>query len=325
MVAAVDLVVERDHLVREVDVAAMEGVDGRPQCPQHDLPLLLQRLLETLELFVKDVARHPGMLTGLGRSAVVRVILRTVSRCERVSTAAFRSMHPTGWPNCRARPPADAAPLLADAGSHHRPGHRRPATEEQLDDAIAAMAGLRYYVSVSPSAEPAEIGGWLLARGSSRAGAGCSSSAELEPLPAETSLELSEIGPERGGEFAPLLCAVYGLPEGLARLRRAARTPDWHCWLALTDDGEPAAAAALHVAEASLPRPRRHGPRVPRPRRAERVARGPHRAGPRARLHAVFTETGEQLPDRPSSSYRNIVRAGFEELYVLPNWLSPAP
>ena len=39
---------------------------------------------------------------------------------------------------------------------------------------------------------------------------------------------------------------------------------------------------------------------------------------------AVFTETGEQLPDRPSASYRNILRAGFEELYVVPNWLSPA-
>jgi hypothetical protein len=39
----------------------------------------------------------------------------------------------------------------------------------------------------------------------------------------------------------------------------------------------------------------------------------------------VFTETGEQLPGRPSASYRNIVRAGFEELYVLRNWLSPDP
>ena len=38
---------------------------------------------------------------------------------------------------------------------------------------------------------------------------------------------------------------------------------------------------------------------------------------------AVFTETGELRPDRPSSSYRNILRSGFAELYVVPNWLSP--
>ena len=63
VVAVVDLVVERDHLVGQVDVAAVEGVDGRAQCPQHELPLLLERLLETFELLVEDVAWHPRMLS----------------------------------------------------------------------------------------------------------------------------------------------------------------------------------------------------------------------------------------------------------------------
>ena len=40
---------------------------------------------------------------------------------------------------------------------------------------------------------------------------------------------------------------------------------------------------------------------------------------------SVYVETGERRPDRPDASYRNILRAGFEELYVLANWLSPAP
>jgi hypothetical protein len=34
-------------------------------------------------------------------------------------------------------------------------------------------------------------------------------------------------------------------------------------------------------------------------------------------------ETGERVPDRPSASYRNILKAGFEEAYLRPNWQRP--
>jgi hypothetical protein len=34
----------------------------------------------------------------------------------------------------------------------------------------------------------------------------------------------------------------------------------------------------------------------------------------------LFVETGERVPDRPAGSYRNILRAGFEEAYLRPNW-----
>jgi len=36
--------------------------------------------------------------------------------------------------------------------------------------------------------------------------------------------------------------------------------------------------------------------------------------------HTLFVETGERVPDRPAASYRNILRAGFEEAYLRPNW-----
>ena len=36
----------------------------------------------------------------------------------------------------------------------------------------------------------------------------------------------------------------------------------------------------------------------------------------------VVTETGAQVEGRPSSSYRNIERAGFELAYVRANYLS---
>lgn len=38
----------------------------------------------------------------------------------------------------------------------------------------------------------------------------------------------------------------------------------------------------------------------------------------------VVTETGEPVEGRPSNSYRNIVRAGFEPVYVRQNYLSSA-
>jgi GNAT superfamily N-acetyltransferase len=37
----------------------------------------------------------------------------------------------------------------------------------------------------------------------------------------------------------------------------------------------------------------------------------------------VVTETGELEEGRPSSSYRNILRAGFREAFVRPNYRAP--
>jgi GNAT superfamily N-acetyltransferase len=37
----------------------------------------------------------------------------------------------------------------------------------------------------------------------------------------------------------------------------------------------------------------------------------------------VVTETGERVADRPSASYRNILRAGFEERYLRANYRAP--
>jgi GNAT superfamily N-acetyltransferase len=39
-----------------------------------------------------------------------------------------------------------------------------------------------------------------------------------------------------------------------------------------------------------------------------------------AGCQTLLVETGERVPDRPSASYRNILRAGFTEAYVRPNW-----
>jgi hypothetical protein len=40
-------------------------------------------------------------------------------------------------------------------------------------------------------------------------------------------------------------------------------------------------------------------------------------------VRTLVTETGERVEGRPSNSYRNLLRVGFQEEYLRPNWLSP--
>jgi GNAT superfamily N-acetyltransferase len=67
---------------------------------------------------------------------------------------------------------------------------------------------------------------------------------------------------------------------------------------------------------ATLPAYRRHGAQnaLLARRLGEAAARG---------ARTAVTETGERLPDKPSDSYRNILRAGFHERYLRHNYLSP--
>jgi GNAT superfamily N-acetyltransferase len=100
--------------------------------------------------------------------------------------------------------------------------------------------------------------------------------------------------------------------------------PGWACFLARLD-GQPAACGVLFVDGATAwlgiaftrEQFRRRGAQSAL--LAARITRA-HELG--ATLLAV--ETGERLPDRQSSSYENILRAGFREAYLRANWRSPA-
>lgn len=145
-----------------------------------------------------------------------------------------------------------------------------------------------------------------------------------DPPAAETALELSEVGPERAEVFGRIVAAGYGLPEATVPIMAAlAAHRDWTCWLALDGD-EPAAAAlwarggAAYLGfAATLPEHRGKGAQ------GALIAARIRRAGELG-CETIVTETGERRDDRPSNSYRNILRFGFEERYVVPNWLRPA-
>ncbi len=59
-VAAVDLVVEADHLVRKLLVAACERVERRAKRTQNEIAFLLQRRLELCELLGERDAHQPN-------------------------------------------------------------------------------------------------------------------------------------------------------------------------------------------------------------------------------------------------------------------------
>ena len=205
-------------------------------------------------------------------------------------------------------------------------GLRGVPTDAELDDidAFFRAAGTRYAIGLSPFAVP-ELGSRLEARGFERGYGWMKFRRGVEPPPpVETALRVEEIGAEHGPAFGSIVARGYGLPETAAKwLGSAAGAPGFRLFLAWAGD-EPAGAGALFAGDgigwlglaATVPEHRRKGAQG-----AILAAR--FRAAAAAGLRELATETGEQLPDRPSNSYRNLLRFGFEEQYVRPNYLSP--
>jgi len=206
-------------------------------------------------------------------------------------------------------------------------GVLEPATEAGVDEALAALDGRTFYVPLAPGAEPDELPAWLEARGLERGyGWAKFSRPATDPPAADTDLRVDRIDASRGDEFAHVVATGYGLPtHAEPRLATTPARPGYECWLALDGD-EPAAAAALFVHEdvgwlgfaATLPAFRSRGAQGAL--LAARIDRARELG-----CHTVVTETGELVDERPSNSYRNILRSGFELRYVRPNYVRAAP
>jgi hypothetical protein len=131
-------------------------------------------------------------------------------------------------------------------------------------------------------------------------------------------VELTEPGQE---PFAAIVANGFGVPAWGAELfAQLPGRPGWRCYVAKVGGAAQAAGAMFvdgEIAEfglaATLEPARRRGCQLSLLHRriVDAAAAG---AG------LLFVETGERAPDRPSNSYRNILRAGFEEAYLSPNW-----
>ncbi len=139
-------------------------------------------------------------------------------------------------------------------------------------------------------------------------------------------VEVVELGNAEEGPFAAIVAAGFGLPAWGAEL--FAGLPGrhgWRCYVAQVDGAAQAAAAmflAGGIAEfgmaATLEPARRRGCQLALLGRriVDAAAAG---------CELCFVETGERIPDRPSNSYRNILRAGFEEAFLCRNWETGPP
>ena len=136
-------------------------------------------------------------------------------------------------------------------------------------------------------------------------------------------VELTGSGDE---PFAAIVAAGFGLPAWCAELfARLPGRPGWRCYVARVDGEAQATGAMLldgGIAElgmaATLEPARGRGCQAALLHRriVDAAAAG---------CELLFVETGERIPSRPSNSYRNILRAGFEEAYLCPNWGAPPP
>lgn len=205
-------------------------------------------------------------------------------------------------------------------------GLGQPAREDVLAeiDRFFFDVGVEYGVTVTPEAEPSEVPAWLESRGFSRGYAWTKFQRGVEPSPAaQTDLVVERVGADRGDVFADIFQRAYGTPELLRpRLEQIPAVTGWHCFVAFAGRA-PAATGAVFATDdvgwlgmaGTLPEFRRRGAQT-----ALLAARID--AAREAGCTVVVTETGEPTEGRPDNSYRNIVRAGFEPVYVRQNYLS---
>lgn len=199
----------------------------------------------------------------------------------------------------------------------------------QLEAAVewAESKQVRPYVPVAPGVERAEAAeGWLRGRGYEPAYAWMKFVRDAHP-PRFAAPEVEVVELEGGDEdpFGAIAAAGFGLPAwGGDFFASLPGRPGWRCYVARIDGTAQACAAMLIDAEvaefgiaATLEPARGHGcQRALLHRRILDAAA--------ASCETLFVETGERVPGRPSASYRNILRAGFEEAYLRPNWSAPA-
>lgn len=204
------------------------------------------------------------------------------------------------------------------------------ATEEgHLAEALdwTQSNGVDYYVPVKPGTPEANSAEeQLKSRGHEPGYAWMKFVRDPSPsdLPEAEGVEVVELAAGEGEPLGRIGAEGFNLPPWAAALFSGLPGREgWRCYTAEIDS-EPQACAAMlihnGVAEfgiaATLETARGRGCQTALLHRRIEDARA-------AGCHTLFVETGERTTDRPSASYRNILRTGFKEAYLRPNWRRP--
>ncbi|MEX2164558.1 MAG: hypothetical protein WD823_09980 [Sulfuricaulis sp.] len=146
-----------------------------------------------------------------------------------------------------------------------------------------------------------------------------------EPLDAATDLDIRVVGRESAAAFGRVVVEGFGFSAEMQPwLAALPGRKQWICVMALAKE-TPVAGAAAYVDggyawlgfASTLAAHRRQGAQnaILARRLREAAVRG---------ARTAVVETGERVPDNPSHSYRNILRAGFKEMYSRQNFIAPA-
>lgn len=188
----------------------------------------------------------------------------------------------------------------------------------------AESRGVAPYVPVTPGLPgSAAAEAWLREHGFDRAYAWMKFVRDAHPprFPTPEGVEVVELTAPDEEPFGTIAAIGFGLPAWAADFfsQLPGRT-GWRCYIARVE-GEAQACGAMLADEgiaefgiaATLEQARGRGCQTALLHRRILDAA-------EAGCHTLLVETGERVPDRPSASYRNILRAGFEEAYLRPNW-----
>ncbi len=192
----------------------------------------------------------------------------------------------------------------------------------------AEERGARPYVPLSPGLPGSGAAeDWLQANGFGDAYAWMKFVRDPHPprFPAPDGIEVVELGSPDEEPFGTIAALGFGMPAwGAEFFAHLPGREGWRCYVARID-GEAQACGAMVIEDgiaelgigATLEAARGRGCQTALLRRriGDAAAAG---------CRTLFVETGERVPDRPSASYRNILKAGFEEAYLRPNWQRPA-
>lgn len=200
-----------------------------------------------------------------------------------------------------------------------------PASREDVRRVRAAYddAGVgRHFVQVHPDAGPAELPAWLAEAGYEPRRSWMKFARGRQPAPRpETTLTVREIGSEHAADFGRIVAEGFDLSVlGGELVGALAVRPGWRLFMAFAGDA-PAGTGGLFVRDgaawldwgATAREHRRKGAQSAL--LAHRVA-----AALEHGCDAMFTTTGEWVEGDPQHSYKNIRRAGFEELYLSRNY-----
>ncbi len=204
-------------------------------------------------------------------------------------------------------------------------GAAEAAGRSDLEAAVAwAEERSTPYVSVTPGLPgSAAAEEWLRAQGFEPTYAWMKFVRDPHPprFPAPDGVEVVEVTAPDQEPFGTIAALGFGMPAWGAELFAHLPGRDgWRCYVARVD-GEAQGCGAMVIEDgvaelgigATLEAARGRGCQTALLR--QRILDAAE-----AGCRTLLVETGERVPDRPSTSYRNILKAGFEEAYLRPNW-----